>query len=144
MQYDSSTEYAGDGPEEGAELNMRMMPQLWVDLKEQGYRVSPLVGLESAIVTAPWGHKYAGQSFWVWDNGGELGVELINSGVLARFTPLPGHSRETCLGRLTLLSRCLLIMADEAIDYGGETLDSLEETTEYLRAHETSKVAVAA
>ena len=56
-----------------------------------------------------------GVTYIVWDNGGEVGVEEINSGDLARFFPLTWW--DTVLDAGTLYMRLISVLRDEEIDF---------------------------
>lgn len=56
-----------------------------------------------------------GRWWSVWDNGGEAGVELVNSGEVARFAPLTWHS--TTLNAATVAYRVAAMMRGEDVDW---------------------------
>lgn len=80
-----------------------------------------LVGESSVLVTL------YGVSYIVWDNGGEVGVERINSGV-SRFFPLSYHGSRLDTGTLYVRLCCALL--GEKIDYSyraGLELDDVKK-----------------
>lgn len=64
----------------------------------------------------------AGVHFMLWDNGGEFGVEEINSDKLAYFAPL--RKWGMAVGPMTMLYRVLCCARREGIDYDLD-LDSI-------------------
>ena len=75
------------------------------------------------LAGVPAGSKWfkSGAWFSIWDNGGEIGVELVNSGGLPRFTP--SRIETGTVGPLTLFTRVLTLIAGGTIDYTEKDLD---------------------
>lgn len=94
------------------------MPVLMRLLAGEGYRTvmqrTPADG--SYLVQADCYQPTRGKYFFVWDNGGEVGVEELNSGKIPTFTPL---TTSLCPnpGPLTLLVRVKTLLEGEEIDY---------------------------
>jgi len=86
-------------------------------LRTEGFYVTAFEGRRSFMVEAR--PMYPGVpssvKFLLWDNGGEWGVERVNSGELARFVP-------TCWfgcprGPLIMLARVLAVLRGEEVDW---------------------------
>ncbi len=89
-------------------------------LRAEGFYVSTFEGRHTYMVEArPMTEARSGR-FLVWDNGGEIGVELINSGELARFVPTRWFGRP--VGPITMLVRLKTVLRGEEVDWE-ENLD---------------------
>jgi len=79
-----------------------------------------------------------GVEFFVWDNGGEIGVEIINSGKIPRFAPIIEHE-----GTYTTAFRVAALLRGDEIDFQ-TTLDDadFEEKNPAHKVHHFSLINV--
>lgn len=92
------------------EDNTVTLPEILEIAEAQGVRLVTPPGHDTVFV------EYRNTIFQVWDNGGEIGVEKVNSGDLPRFAPLTYFER-VCTA-WTMTYRLLAILRGAEIDFG--------------------------